>query len=264
MRAHGKGSSQPIPPHFQSPDALLRELGIEEPADIHIEAIAQHCGATVLYEEMEGSEARLIGYGKRAFITVNNRSVVPRQRFSAAHELGHWMWDRGKAAYACGGEALSAAPAKGGQNPERRANRYATDLLLPKEMFFREMNGRAPSLRAIEGAAAVFRTSLSATAIRWVELDPNPVLLVCYGPKGRLWWAKSSNISGDVKLKKIPDKLSAAHELLTTDHVYAESNPLEGSFWLENVDDKAISVTEESVRLSSEMVLTLLHLEGEG
>lgn len=58
------------------PDALLAELGIVEPADIRIEAIAQYCGATVVYEPLTGCEAYIAGHGNRAIITVNSRSAV--------------------------------------------------------------------------------------------------------------------------------------------------------------------------------------------
>jgi Zn-dependent peptidase ImmA (M78 family) len=249
--------------HYRSPDELLTELGIDSPEDIRIEAIAQHCGATVVYETMQGSEARLIGYGKKAFITVNAQSTLPRQRFSAAHELGHWMWDRGKSAFACGGDALLQPLTRGEANPERRANRYAVDLLLPRPMFYRQMTNTQGSLRAIEEVAKVFQTSLTATALRWVELDAAPLILVAYGPKGRLWWAKSSNVSPDVELKMQPDKLSAAHQLLTTDRPSVDAIPLRAPFWIEHADALSLLVREDSVRLTSDLVLSLLTLERE-
>jgi len=80
----------------KSPEKLLVELGILEPADIDIEAIAQYCRATIVYDKLTGCEARIVGNAERAIITVNISSQRPRQRFSAAHELGHWMLDRNK------------------------------------------------------------------------------------------------------------------------------------------------------------------------
>ncbi len=249
-------------PHVSADDLLL-ELGIETPGDIQIEAIAQHCGATVLYEPMEGSEARLIGYGKRAFITVNSQSSVPRQRFSAAHELGHWMWDRGKTAFACGGDALVQPLNRGEKNPERRANRYAVDLLLPRPLCTKFMAERPPCLANIEAMGKLFQTSLTATAIRWVELDAAPLILVCYAPKGRIWWAKGANVSPDIEMKQQPDKLSAAHQLLTSSRTDIQAVPLRAAFWLEDADALPLWVREESIRLTPELVLSLLHLERE-
>src|SRR5229473_755209 len=107
---------------YRSPSALLEELGITEPWDIHVEAIAEYCGATIVYEPLKGCEARIIGHGDRAIITVSSTSLRERQRFSGAHELGHWMGDRGKVAFAC--VEMVFAAEWGEENPEVRANRY--------------------------------------------------------------------------------------------------------------------------------------------
>jgi Zn-dependent peptidase ImmA (M78 family) len=81
---------------YKSPASLLDELGIREPEEIAIEAIAEYCGATILYQPLQGAEARIVGHGDRAIITVNEAVPIGRRRFSGAHELGHWMCDRGK------------------------------------------------------------------------------------------------------------------------------------------------------------------------
>jgi Domain of unknown function (DUF955). len=89
-------------PSPSSPPPLrLGELGITEPRHIDIETIAEFCGATVVYDFLEGCEARLIGYKDKAIITANCRAARERQRFSAGHEFGHWMLDRGRVAFTC-------------------------------------------------------------------------------------------------------------------------------------------------------------------
>ena len=76
-------------------DVLLKELGIEEPDEIDVEAIAEYCGATIVYDELEGCEARIVGTGDRAIITVNSESSDERWLFFGCHELVHWFWIRG-------------------------------------------------------------------------------------------------------------------------------------------------------------------------
>src|SRR5687768_12988516 len=44
------------PARYRPAIDLLKELGITEPSEIDIEAIAQHCGATVTYGRLSGSE----------------------------------------------------------------------------------------------------------------------------------------------------------------------------------------------------------------
>ena len=55
----------------QTPSEILAELGIREPEDLDIEAIAQHCGATIQYKPLAGCEARIMGLDDAAIITIN-------------------------------------------------------------------------------------------------------------------------------------------------------------------------------------------------
>jgi hypothetical protein len=175
---------------YKSPAALLEELGVSEPQDIKIEAIAEYCDATIVYEPLKGCEARILGHGERAIITVNSASLRERQRFSGAHELGHWMRDRGKIAFACA-EMVFAAE-WGEENPEARANRYAADLLLPPPLFSRRAKNREMTFATVRDLAKDFQTSLTATAIRLVTIRV-PLLL------SRLPWTRSGTSSCLVK-----------------------------------------------------------------
>ncbi len=171
-------------PHYIPPPKLLRDLGITEPADIRIEAIAEHCGATIIYERLRGSAARILGFGDRAFITVDSESRRERQRFSAGHELGHWMMDRGKvASFVCAEKVF--ATDWGADNPERRANRYAVDLLLPKFMFEPRAKNKIIVFDTVRELVRDFQVSLTATAIRLVELGSFSSVIVCTEPGRR-------------------------------------------------------------------------------
>ena len=60
---------------YKSPSKVLDELGITEPDEIDIEAIAQYCGALIVYEKLEGCAARILGNGNEAIITVEKNEV---------------------------------------------------------------------------------------------------------------------------------------------------------------------------------------------
>ena len=106
---------------------LLKSLGVTEPAEIDICAIAQSRGATVVEKRLTGCEARIVGYGERAIIVVNSESIPSRKRFSAAHELGHWMRDAGTIGFGCNPEATSV-PRNSGQPPvSHRINKRYSD-----------------------------------------------------------------------------------------------------------------------------------------
>ena len=144
---------------FKSAATLIDELGITETEEIKIEAIAEYCGATIVYEPLDGCDARILGLGDRAIITVDSRATRGRQRFSAGHVLGHWMRDRGKVAFSC--EANKFIEAWDADGPEQRANRYAADLLLPKGIFTAHARGQPPTFSSATALAAKFETSLN-------------------------------------------------------------------------------------------------------
>ena len=177
--------------YFRTASALLAELGVSSPADIDIEAIAFHCGAVVRYRPLTGCAARIVGKNDTALITVDSNSNRARQRFSAAHELGHWMHDRGEASFSCQEAQFSKEWSR--NNPETRANRYASDLLLPEALFRPAATAyTSMDFDTVRELAAIFDTSLPATAIRLAEQGPLPTMLVCYSAAGREWFVRHS------------------------------------------------------------------------
>ena len=92
-----------------APERLLQDLGVTDPDDIDLEAIAWTMGAEVRYRPLDGCEARILGRDDRAIITVNQRSAPRRRRFSLAHEIGHWTHHRGVASFAAPTTSTAAA-----------------------------------------------------------------------------------------------------------------------------------------------------------
>lgn len=67
-------SAVAMPKRFLKAKDLLDELGITEPNEFDLEAIAQYAGATVTRQKMIGAEARIVGLNDQAIITVNQDS----------------------------------------------------------------------------------------------------------------------------------------------------------------------------------------------
>jgi Zn-dependent peptidase ImmA (M78 family) len=95
----------------------------------------------------------------RAIITIDEDCPRPRQRFSAGHELGHWMKDRGQVAFQC--QDKTFVKEWSAENPETRANRYASDLLLPGKMFRASASKRPIIFETVKDLSKLFCTSLS-------------------------------------------------------------------------------------------------------
>ena len=158
-------------------EKLLLSPGIDSAKEIDVEAIAWDAGAEVRFAELDSCEARIIGYGNRAIITVEERSILPRKRFSVAHELGHWKDHRGRS-FVCHNDDIGNQ-VKGPTDPERVADNYAADLLLPSFLFVPvAAKIRQASFEAVDEIRAEFGTSRTATALRMVDLGPEPAMLV--------------------------------------------------------------------------------------
>ena len=63
-------------------ERILQSLGIADPQEIDLDAIAWTQGAVVNYRPLDGREARILGSARKAVISVNSRS--PERRRSGA------------------------------------------------------------------------------------------------------------------------------------------------------------------------------------
>lgn len=243
-------------PPYKSPEKLLDELGISEPDEIEIEVIAEYCGATVVYKPLKGCEGRILGYGDSAIITVNNASLRERQRFSAGHELGHWMCDRGNIALSCTENMFNSDWFQ--DSREARANRYAADILLPKAMFSKKAQNREITFKTVQELSRIFSTSLTATAIRLVELGSFPAMIVCNDIKNRRWFTRGPDVPEKLWPYKNLDKESMAYDLLIGN--YSNQNPtnMPADVWIDHRDAHQYVIREHSIKISSDLVLTLL------
>jgi hypothetical protein len=243
--------------YFKFPDQLLKELGITAPDEIDIEAIAFHCGATVRYRSLTGCAARIVGNGNNAIITVDSASPRPRQRFSAAHELGHWMYDRGKASLSC--QEAQFLKEWSASNPEALANRYASGLLLPVALFVPIAKTlRAVDFTAVRSLAQKFTTSLTATAIRLVEYGPLPAMLVCYGSEGREWFVRAPSIPDQLWPSGKPEKSTLALQLLNSAAEGELNGEVPARAWFDHPTAGRYYIQEHSFRPRTGWVLSLL------
>ena len=239
------------------PQALLRALGVTTPREIDIEAIAQYCGATVTYEQLDGCEGRIIGYGNRAIITVNQRASESRRRFSAAHELGHWLKHRGKVALVCDNDQLTRK--WDGHDREGVANRYAAELLLPQYLFQPLVKKRPVTFETVRWLAEQFETSITATAIRAIQLTDCHAVLICSSDQGRQWFelSPSAREARCWPRRNLPIESGAA-ALIKRDEELGNSREMNASVWFGGKNLSVQKIVEDTVRITAKLALSLL------
>jgi len=242
-------------------EELLDELGILEPEDIDVEGIAAYCSAFVVYEPLSGAEARIVGNREKAFITVNSRSLRSRQRFSIGHELGHWMWHRGRMALACSSEVQDRKWS--GADKEVMANKFAADLLMPKQMFRAQAQHKAATLQTVSELADQFQTSLTATAIRLVEFGSFPCMVVFHSASGREWFFGSREVDGKFWPHRTLDEYSFAYDLMKGKGRSPAGGTVEADTWINHPRASHYEVYENSTVIGPDHVLTLLWWKSE-
>jgi hypothetical protein len=246
---------------ISAPERILQQFGVTEPREIDLEAIAWTLGAEVRYRPLDGCEARIVGNGDRAIITVNTRSSARRQRFSLGHEIGHWCHHRGRC-LVCRADDIS--PGSEGRNAlEKTADRYAANLLLPPYLLRPYLaKQKRLTFKAISDIANVFDSSLTATAIQIVESRMIPAILVCHGTNGRRWFCRS----GDVATIWFPqdqlDSESFAFDVLfgnKPDDLFPRK--IGADAWFDRRGADKYELHEQSMRTNNDEVLTLLLIE---
>lgn len=175
-------------------ESLYRSLGFDHPSCIDIELFAYSQGAVVRKSPLKGCEARIVGANNRAVITVNSVSSPERQCFSIAHELGHWIKDRGVLGSLCKKESMSANRTSNSKivlGRERVANSYAAEFLMPSFMV-RPYAKEEISLDLLRNLKESFQVSWTAASIRLIDLSDYPAIIVCYRGRRRAWFHRSS------------------------------------------------------------------------
>src|SRR5229473_3250041 len=244
-----------------SADNLIKELGISEPEDVDVEAIAQYCNATVVYEHLTGCEARIVGNADRAIITVNSDSRRGRQRFSAAHELGHWMYDRNQVGFSCTNSLFRSQ--WGAANPERGANEFAADLLLPRTIFGRYAYSKPITLQATRELAYKFDTSLAATAIRLVQHGSFPAMVVYLSQGVRKWFVAGPDVPSVLSPRETPSRNTLAWDLMRERTADSGPTAVHADGWLTHPRAECYEVMEDSVKFRDGSILSLLWWKNE-
>jgi hypothetical protein len=239
-------------------EQLIDELGITEPADLDVEAIAYDSGVTVTYANLHGCDATLVGLGARAIATIRP-SMEERQRFSIAHELGHWSEHRGQS-FTCRVDDVDGNLASD-KKLEREADQYGAHLLMPMRLFRPQLRSiRSPTFKDATAVAQIFRTSILATCFRLIELNAFPLILASYGPAGCRWQLRSKDVPQRWWLKsKLPDD-SFAHDLFYKGKVCNGAGKQPADVWFDNDDASNYEMAEECIAGHGGSVLVLLTL----
>lgn len=162
-------------------DEVVREHCIQDLA-VDVKALAAKLQIPVMPKpaDQQGVSGMLIRLGNNygiAYATHIDSSGF--QRFSIAHELGHYFLPGHlDAVFGSSDIHQSRAGFGSGDRYELEADHFAAALLMPKALFKAAMKKAGEGAAGIVKLAAVCDTSLPATAIRYTQLTTDPMAIV--------------------------------------------------------------------------------------
>jgi hypothetical protein len=245
-------------------ERILHSLGIADPREIDLEAIAWDQGAVVNYRPLKSCEARIVGNARNAVISVNCCSPETRQRFSIGHELGHWHHDRGRTLF-CDKEDIGNY-AGSALNPERLADQFASDLLLPGFLFAPRLRKiKKPTLTAVRQLADEFQASRTATLMKMTLANAFPMVIVCYKPTmERRWFERAPMLQPWwMPVRTLDTETFAADMLLKGAAEQSLPRKMPADAWFDFKNAGRFEVTEQSFLLPENEILALLTLPDE-
>ena len=239
-------------------ERLLQSLGVDSPDGIDLQAIAWSLGVIDIKEcHIDGCEARIVGRGDKAIISVKQGGNRHRRRFSVCHELGHWHFHRGQTLYC---KAADIRDREVSQAKEKVANGFASDLLLPPYLLSPIVRDfRTIDIAAIREIARIFDASMSATAIKLIKSGLVVGMIVCHGMAGKQWHMPSPQVPSTWYPKIELDESSPAFDMLFSSRPDQSTIKRVGAhLWFERRDASRFQISEQSFKVAEQQVLTLL------
>lgn len=206
----------------QAAKNVLEKLGISNPAQTDIEDLIVFYDGIVKHKLLGSCDGRMVMKNGRSIVTLNsNIEFLQKKRFVLAHELGHIICHAGKDATFSDDYYTLEAYKHGPQ--EKEANDFASELLMPSELFMKDCQGQKFSSSLLRSLAEKYNTSLTATVYRYVDLGPHPIC-VFYSKGGIVqYWKKSQNFNFWLKDRnrlRVPEE-SVAQEFYLKGKIYS-------------------------------------------
>lgn len=154
-------------------EALLTQLKINKlPINPKIcaEKLDLTVEAAILEDDISGI---FLSENSEHYIIYNKNEGTLRQRFTIAHELGHFILHKDSGVFVDRKSTAlyrNSSSATGEVLKEREANAFAAALLMPKEMLEKELSSLSESEDIVETLADKFKVSKPAMSFRLSNL----------------------------------------------------------------------------------------------
>lgn len=142
-----------------------------------------------------------------------NVAVPGRINFTIAHELGHYLLHRKlRDTFQCGQVQMMEYDSPESKRIESQANTFASYLLMPRNDFEAQIAGYELSFELLGHCADRYQTSLTATALKWLEFTAEAAMLVVADHDEFICWSYCSHAARRIGAYISPgEKIGRAH-----------------------------------------------------
>jgi Zn-dependent peptidase ImmA (M78 family) len=206
-------------------------------------------GVAVKAERLDRLQGALIGHNR---LILYNEAIpeLGKQRFTVAHELGHWEMHPGlNQVFACTAEDIQAYR---GSAVELEANAFAAELLMPGFLISDALTRMGPTVATAVQLAENFQTSFTAAVLRMIQFTQLPAFVV-FSEGNRVKWYQRSPRAKGYFFKQIGSQLDGESLARYCTEGIDDAQPpqqVETSAWFpDDFNQDRFAVLEQSVEL---------------
>ena len=176
---------------------IYEDCGIADPMQLPSEVIISSKNIIIKEEDIDGAEGRILMNENSGIITIDSKiEFLPKKRFILAHELGHFELHRHlKKGFSDNDETLNHSYLTNFSVEEFEANEFASEFLMPTDLFSKECHKKVFNHKVIEQLASRFQVSKTAAILKFVKNGNgnHPVFVVCCQDNKMKWFKKSDD-----------------------------------------------------------------------
>jgi Zn-dependent peptidase ImmA (M78 family) len=155
------------------------------------------------FESFEGCLRKVEKSNDWVILLNDNIHNKRRQRFTHAHELGHFLCHRHlRTVFEDSSQTLNEFK----DQIELEANQFAAWLLMPANLVRTEFQSKQWNTATLQEMGSRFRSSLQSSGLRFVDLSQKPVAFVV-SRDGYVVWAKSNENAPFMQVFKNGDEI---------------------------------------------------------
>ena len=231
--------------------ALRAELGIAPKADL--DQLAAQLGLTIVEVDSQSFEGALL----RSSRDLSGRILVRRgiresgrRRFTVAHEIGHYILHVDQQ-IPCSPRVIEGWR-EGQPTPEREADTFASELLLPTTETVQCVNRRWPSMEVVADVAEHFGTSLMAAGRKFCDVASQACAVVWSSQRKIRWFHGSPTFAHFIEVGKEIDFDSVAYRAYESKPLPSEMEEVPAEAWIKSswLKEDAV-ISEQTVPMPS-------------